>query len=136
MASSTIIQLFVLYGLLVIAVVSSLTIIILRLPRVGQDRAATQAQLTAILERLDDVDQRFDRVDNNIGELDNRFEILPSGMNEDTRRQTDLVMQALTHHNHGDGTDPSFTVPLEGEAAESENPLTDRPDSQRQEDGP
>ena len=133
--SPTITQLFVLYGLLVVAVVGSLTIIILRLPRAGRDLAATQSHLTAIREQLDEMDQRFDRVENDIGVLDNRVANFPIGMNEEMRRQADQGTLAGTEHSHGDGTESSLISPLGVEGTESENPLTDRSESPRQEDG-
>ena len=125
MDSATITQLFVLYGLLVVAVVGSLTIIILRLPRAGRDLAATQSHLTAIREQLDEFEQRFDRVDNNTGVVFNRVNNLPGHMNEEMQRHADLVMQALVHHNHADGTGPLFTAPREVEATDSEHPPTE-----------
>ncbi len=133
--SPTITQLFVLYGLLVVAVVGSLTIIILRLPRAGRDLAATQSHLTAIREQLDEMDQRFDRVENDIGVLDNRVANFPNGMNEEMRRQADQGTLAGTEHSHGDGTESSLIAPLGVEGTEYENPLTDRSESPRQEDG-
>ena len=133
--SPTITQLFVLYGLLVVAVVGSLTIIILRLPRAGRDLAATQSHLTAIREQLDEMDQRFDRVENDIGVLDNRVANFPNGMNEEMRRQADQGTLAGTERSHGDGTESSLIAPLGVEGTESENPLTDRSESPRQEDG-
>ena len=133
--SPTILQLFVLYGLLVVAVVGSLTIIILRLPRAGRDLAATQSHLTAIREQLDEMDQRFGRVENDIGVLDNRVANFPIGMNEEMRRQADQGTLVGTEHSHGDGTESSLISPLGVEGTESENPLTDRSESPRQEDG-
>ena len=133
--SPTILQLFVLYGLLVVAVVGSLTIIILRLPRAGRDLAATQSHLTAIREQLDEMDQRFGRVENDIGVLDNRVANFPIGMNEEMRRQADQGTLVGTEHSHSDGTESSLISPLGVEGTESENPLTDRSESPRQEDG-
>ena len=135
MVFPTITQLFVLYGLLVVAVVGSLTIILLRLPGAGRDLAATQSHLTAIREQLDEMDQRFDRVENDIGALDNRVANFRNGMNEEMRRQARQGTLARTEHSHSDGTESSLISPLGVEGTESENPLTDRSESPRQEDG-